>query len=86
MKIIVSYLIFNKKLDLLIYLISENEASSQLSQPTINTLFNKQSGLKEESFTINHFKRLLLNFIINNNISFRAITTLSFKKLISYLN
>ena len=86
MKIIVSYLIFNKKLDLLIYLIGESEASSQPSQPTINSLFNKQSGPKEESFTINHFKRLLLNFIINNNISFQAITTLSFKKLISYLN
>jgi hypothetical protein len=85
-RIIVSYLIFNKKLDLLIYLIGESEASSQPSQSTINSLFNKQSGQKEESFTTNYFKKLLLNFIINNNISFRAITTPSFIKLISYLN
>ena len=53
---------------------------------TINSLFNKQSGQREEGFTITHFKKLLLNFIINNNISFRAITILSFKKLLSYLN
>ena len=85
-RIIVSYFILNKRLDLLIYLIGESEASSQVSQTTISSLFNKQSGQREESFTINHFKGLLLNFIINNNISFRAITIPSFKKLISYLN
>jgi hypothetical protein len=85
-RIIVSYLIFNKKLNLLIYLIGESEASSQPSQSTINSLFNKKSGLKEESFTTCHLNKLLLNFIINNNISFRAIITLSFIKLISYLN
>jgi hypothetical protein len=85
-RIIVSYPILNKRLYLLIYLIGESEASSQVSQTTISSLFNKQSGQREESFTINHFKGLLLNFIINNNISFRAITTPSFKKLISYLN
>jgi hypothetical protein len=47
--------------------------------------FNRQLE-KEESFNINYFKRLLLDFIVNNNISFRAITTLSFKKFIKYLN
>jgi hypothetical protein len=36
-------------------------------------LFNKKIGAREESFTINHFKRLLLNYIISNNISFKAI-------------
>ena len=49
-------------------------------------LFNKHSNKKEEPFTIEFFKRLLLNFIIFNNISFRAITTPSFKKLLNYLN
>jgi hypothetical protein len=49
-------------------------------------LFNKQTGAREESFTINYFKILLLNYIILNNISFKAITTPSFKKLLDYLN
>ena len=53
---------------------------------SITNSFNRQSSKREEGFTITYFKRLLLNFIINNNISFRAITTLSFKKLIKYLN
>ena len=44
------------------------------------------SNNREKSFTIRHFKRLLLNFIISNNISFKAIITLSFKKLLDYLN
>ena len=42
--IIVSYLILIKELYLLIYLISESEGSSQVSQSIINNLFNKQSG------------------------------------------
>ena len=49
-------------------------------------LYNKHINKKGEPFTIEYFKRLLLNFIISNNISFRAITTLSFKKLLDYLN
>jgi hypothetical protein len=48
--------------------------------------FNRASGEREEGFTIVHFKRLLLDFIVNNNISFRAVTTHSFKKLLKYLN
>ena len=83
---IVSYFILNKKLILLIYLIGKSKASSQVSQSTITSLFNRQLGQRDKSFTISYFKRLLLSFIINNNISFRAITILSFKKLLSYLN
>jgi hypothetical protein len=49
-------------------------------------MFNKHIGQKKESFIINDFKRLLLNFIVNNNIFFRAIITPSFKKLLNYLN
>ena len=86
MRIIVSYLILNKKIKFINILIGESESSSQVSQSTINSLFNRQSGQREETFTINHFKRLLLSFIINNNISFRAITTPSFKLLLKYLN
>jgi Zn-dependent M16 (insulinase) family peptidase len=66
--------------------LSESEGSSQASQSTITLLFNNQSSNREESFTISHFKRLLLSFIINNNISFRAIITPSFKSLLKYLN
>jgi len=53
---------------------------------SITESFNKQPGEKEEGFTITHFKRLLLDFIVNNNISFKVVTTLSFKKFIKYLN
>ena len=49
-------------------------------------LFNKHSNKKEEAFTTKFFRRLLLNFIISNNISFRVIITPSFKKLLNYLN
>ena len=49
-------------------------------------LYNKYSNKKGEPFTTDLFKRLLLNFIISNNISFRVIITLSFKKLLNYLN
>ena len=53
---------------------------------SITELFNKATSQTSEGFTIVHFKRLLLDFIVNNNISFRAITTPSFKKFIKYLN
>ena len=49
-------------------------------------LFNKYSNKKEKPFTTKFFRRLLLNFIISNNISFQVIITLSFKKLLNYLN
>jgi len=83
-KILVSNLIiFYFKYNILTFLLATWEDSSQMS---IIDSFNKQSGEREEGFTIIHFKRLLLDFIVNNNISFRAVTTLSFKKLIKYLN
>jgi Zn-dependent M16 (insulinase) family peptidase len=53
---------------------------------SITESFNKQPGEKEEGVTITYFKRLLLDFIVNNNISFRVIITPSFKKFIKYLN
>ena len=53
---------------------------------SIISSFNKGSSNTEETFTITHFKRLLLDFIVNNNISFRVVTTLSFRKLLNYLN
>jgi hypothetical protein len=59
---------------------------SQPNQRILSSMFNKHIRQREESFIINHFKRLLLNFIVNNNIFFRAITTPSFKKLLDYLN
>ena len=49
-------------------------------------LYNKYINKKGEPFIIEHFKRLLLNFIISNNISFKTIITSSFKKLLNYLN
>ena len=54
---------------------------------SIISSFNKGSSNTDlESFTITHFKRLLLDFIVNNNISFYIGTTLSFQKLLNYLN
>jgi hypothetical protein len=44
--------------------------------------FNKATSQTSKGFTIIYFKRLLLDFIVNNNISFKAIITLSFKKLL----
>ena len=41
---------------------------------------------KKAPFDEVEYKRLLLNFIVSNNISFRAITTPSFKELTEYLN
>jgi hypothetical protein len=53
---------------------------------SISESFSKSASQTDEGFTITHFKSLLLDFIVNNNISFRAITTPSFKKLLNYLN
>ena len=41
---------------------------------------------EKELFNIKRFKKLLLNFIISNNISFRAVTSKSFKELLLYLS
>ena len=53
---------------------------------SITESFSKATSQTSKAFTIVHFKRLLLDFIVNNNISFRAITTSSFKKLLNYQN
>ena len=54
---------------------------------SITSFFNKGSSNTDlEFFTITYFKRLLLDFIVNNNISFYIVTTLSFRKLLNYLN
>jgi len=65
---------------LLIFIAPTSKASS--SQITIRESFNKSGNKPNNVELIIHFKRLLLNFIINNNISFRAIITLSFAKLL----
>ena len=49
---------------------------------SITELFSKATSQTSGGFIIVYFKRLLLDFIVNNNISFRAITTPSFKKLL----
>jgi Zn-dependent M16 (insulinase) family peptidase len=49
---------------------------------SITESFSKATSKTSESFTIVYFKRLLLDFIVNNNISFRVIITPSFKKLL----
>ena len=75
-------LFYNKYL-LTFYLDLIHKDSSQIS---ITDSFNKSTSNKDENFTIVHFKRLLLDFTINNNISFRVVITLSFKKLLTFLN
>jgi hypothetical protein len=52
---------------------------------SISESFNKSFNKPDERFNIVYFKRLLLNFIVSNNISFKVITTLSFEKLLNYL-
>jgi len=50
---------------------------------SIISSFNKGSSNTDlESFTITHFKRLLLDFIVNNNISFRVVTTRAFESFL----
>jgi len=49
---------------------------------SITKSFNKATSQTSKGFTIVYFKRLLLDFIVNNNISFRAIITSSFKRLL----
>ena len=49
---------------------------------SITKSFSKATSQTSKGFTIVHFKRLLLDFIVNNNISFRVIIIPSFKKLL----
>jgi Zn-dependent M16 (insulinase) family peptidase len=49
---------------------------------SITESFSKATSQTSKSFIIVYFKRLLLDFIINNNISFRVIIIPSFKKLL----
>jgi hypothetical protein len=65
---------------LLIFIALTSEAF--FSQITIRESFNKSGNKLNNIKLIIYFKRLLLNFINNNNISFRVITTLSFIKLL----
>jgi inorganic pyrophosphatase/exopolyphosphatase len=62
----------------------------QQSQSSIVDSFSQLRANKRprslEEFDNNKFKKLLLNFIISNNLSFRSVTTESFKKLVYFLN
>jgi len=53
---------------------------------TITRAFNRRTSQREEGIIMNYFKKLLLSFIISNNISFYAVITPSIKKLLAYLN
>ena len=81
-----------KLLLIIIIIIDTSDAeSSQGSSTTIIDAFSRQRANKrkepeKELFNINKFKNLILNFIISNNISFRAISSISFKELAFYLN
>ncbi|KAH7370261.1 hypothetical protein BKA65DRAFT_531945 [Rhexocercosporidium sp. MPI-PUGE-AT-0058] len=64
---------------------------TQASTSTNRDIFAKQRATKrpktpEEVFNKEKFNKLLLNFIISNNISFRSISSISFKELLLYLN
>jgi hypothetical protein len=66
-------------------------SQASISTSTITDIFARQRASKrpkspeKEEFNINKFKRLLLNFIILNNLSFRSVTSKSFKELLVYL-
>jgi hypothetical protein len=76
---------------ILYILIFELDSSdSGASQSTIDKRFAIQRGEKRprtsgKYFDEKVFKILLLNFIIKNNISFRAVCTKSFKDIMEYL-
>ncbi|KAH9203644.1 hypothetical protein DL95DRAFT_399152, partial [Leptodontidium sp. 2 PMI_412] len=57
--------------------ISQEEITDSSQQSLKQSFSSQQSSvsIRPQAFTITHFKRLLLNFIISNNISFYAITT-----------
>jgi hypothetical protein len=57
--------------NLLIYILGILQDSNQ---STIIDSFNRRFTVPIEAFSINYFKRLLLAFIIANNILFRAVT------------
>jgi hypothetical protein len=48
--------------------------------------FSKRPKTPEEKFEEPIFNKLLLDFIIKNNISFKAISSKSFRELLNYLN
>jgi hypothetical protein len=84
---------------LLIKLIENSQASdstevasqaSTSNTSTITDIFARQRANKrpkspEEKFNLIKFKKLLLNFIITNNLSFRSITSKSFREVLVYL-
>ena len=71
---------------------SATESSQASTTSTITDIFAKQRAAKrpktseKEVFNIIKFKKLLLNFIIFNNLSFRSVTSQSFKELLFYLS
>ncbi|KAH6708805.1 hypothetical protein BKA61DRAFT_579809 [Leptodontidium sp. MPI-SDFR-AT-0119] len=68
------------------------ESSQASNNTTITDVFARQRASKRpispdnEKFNLIKFKKLLLNFIILNNISFRAVSSKSFKELLLYLS
>jgi len=51
-------------------------------------LFNRQRGLKRPKspeFEAKELKKLILNFVISNNLSFRTVDSKSFKDMLEYL-
>jgi hypothetical protein len=67
-----------------------DSSDSPLSQITINNRFAYQRTQKRPKspakyFDKKVFKRKILNFIIINNIFFRTVCSLVFKKIIEYL-
>ncbi|KAH9204119.1 hypothetical protein DL95DRAFT_451759 [Leptodontidium sp. 2 PMI_412] len=62
------------------------QGSSQLSLEQSFASNSQSQEFIETIFQVVHFKRLLLNFLVSNNISFRAVTSTSFRKLMAYLH
>jgi hypothetical protein len=70
-----------------------DQASTSNSQASnIAYIFARQRASKrpktpeKEKFNIDKFKRLLLNYLISNNLSFKSISSKTFKSLLLYLN
>ncbi|CZT08587.1 uncharacterized protein RCO7_08132 [Rhynchosporium graminicola] len=69
----------------------EEDSRSSSSQATITQAFRSLRGTKrpaspiKEPFSSKKYKSLLIRFIIENNLSFRSISSTSFKELTLYL-
>jgi hypothetical protein len=67
--------------------LSESSQSQTGSQSNIQDflLATRAKKRPQDIFEIEKFKELVLNFILSNNLSFRTVSSQSYKTLLNYL-